>query len=90
MSKSKTRLNLPGINEVMKSPEIVAACEQAAREIGSASGIETETESGTINYIAYANVKPANAEAAKENFENNSLIKAITSAGYSLTKKGAG
>ena len=86
MSKSRTKLNLPGINEVMRDPEIQAACEQAAREIGSASGIETETESGTIKYIAYANVWPATEEAAKENFENNSLIKAITSAGYRLTK----
>lgn len=86
MSKVKVKLNLPGINEVMKDPEIVAACEQAAREVGSASGIETEVESGTINFIAYANVGPATEEAERENFDNNSLVKAISSAGYRMTK----
>lgn len=84
MSKSTVKLNLPGINEVMKDPEILAACEQAAREVGSISGIETDIESGTINYIAYANVYPATEEAAKENYENNSLLKAASSAGYKL------
>lgn len=86
MSKSNVKLYLPGINEVMKDPEIVAACEQAAREIGSMSGIETDVESGTINFIAYADVRPATDEAAKENYENNSLIKAVSAAGYRLTK----
>lgn len=86
MSKSTVKLNLPGINEVMKDPEIVAACEQAAREVGSMSGIETDVESGTINFIAYADVRPATDEAAKENYENNSLIKAVSAAGYRLTK----
>ena len=86
MSKSNVKLYLPGINEVMKDPEIVAACEQAAREVGSMSGIETDVESGTINFIAYADVRPATDEAAKENYENNSLIKAVSAAGYRLTK----
>lgn len=86
MSKVKVELNLKGINEVMKSPQIQAVCEQAARDVGNASGIETEIESGTINFIAYANVKPATAKARKENFDNNSLVKAISSAGYRMTK----
>lgn len=86
MSKVMVKLNLPGINEVMKDQEVVAACEQAAREIGSASGIDTEIESGTINFIAYADVRPATKEAEKENFEENSLLKAVSAAGYRLTK----
>lgn len=84
MSNVKVKLYLPGINEVMKSGEILAACEQAAGEVASASGIETEIESGLINYIAYADVRPATDEAARENFEENSLIKAASAAGYRL------
>lgn len=84
MSNVKVKLNLPGINEVMKDGEILAACEQAAGEVGSMSGIDTEIQSGTINYIAYANVYPATEEAAKENFEENSLLKAASAAGYRL------
>lgn len=86
MSKVKVKLNLQGINEVMKSPGIQAVCEQAARDVGNASGIKTEVSSGTIRYIAYANVYPADEDAAKENYENNSLLKAISSAGYKMTK----
>ncbi len=86
MSKVKVKLNLKGINEVMKSGEILAACEQAAREVGSMSGIDTEIQSGTINYIAYANVYPADKKAAKENYDNNSLLKAVSAAGLKVTK----
>lgn len=86
MSKVVVKLNLQGINEVMKSPEIQAACRAAAEGVGSASGIETAVSSGTIRYIAYANVYPASKDAAKENFEDNVLLKAISSAGLKLTK----
>lgn len=86
MSKVKVKLNLKGINEVMKSGEILAACEQAARGVGSMSGIDTEIQSGTINYIAYANVYPADKKAAKENYDNNSLLKAVSAAGLKVTK----
>lgn len=86
MSKIKVKLNLKGINEVMKSPEVRAACEEAARAVGSAAGIETEIQSGTINYIAYANVYPASKKAAKENYENNTLLKAASAAGLKMTK----
>lgn len=88
MSKVEVKLNLKGINEVMKSGEIQSACENAARAVGTMSGIETDVQSGTINYIAYANVYPATKEAAKENFEDNTLLKAVSSVGLKLTKGG--
>lgn len=86
MSKVKVKLNLKGINEVMKSPEVRAACEEAARAVGNASGIDTDVQSGTINFIAYANVYPASKEAAKENYDNNSILKAVSAVGLKLTK----
>ena len=88
MSKVEVKLNLKGINEVMKSGEILGACEEAARTVGNMSGIDADVSSGTINYIAYANVYPASKEAAKENFEDNTLLKAVSAAGLKLTKGG--
>lgn len=86
MGKVKVKLNLKGINEVMKSPEILSAVEAAGRAVADAAGSDYATRSGTINYIAYCNVYPDSKEAAKENFEDNTVLKAVSAAGLKLTK----
>ncbi len=88
MGEVKVKLNLQGINEVMKSPEIQSACEAAGQAVAMAAGVDYGTESGTINFIAYCNVFPNSKEAAKENFENNTILKAVSSVGLPLTKGG--
>ena len=85
-NKVEVKLNLQGINEVMKSPEIQSACEEAGRAVAQAAGSEYGTSSGTINYIAYCNVYPDSEDAAKENFEENSILKAVSAVGLKMTK----
>lgn len=86
MGKVEVKLNLPGINEVMKSPEILSAVESAGEAVAGYAGADYATKSGTINWIAYCNVYPDSKEAAKENFEDNTLIKAVSAVGLKLTK----
>lgn len=88
MGKVEVKLNLKGINEVMKSPEILSACEAAGQAVAMAAGADYGTKSGTINYIAYCNVFPESKEAAKENYEDNTILKAVSSVGLPLTKGG--
>lgn len=86
MGKVEVKLNLKGINEVMKSPEIQAACEEAGRAVAQAAGSDYGTSSGTINYIAYCNVYPDSKDAAKENFKENTILKAVSAVGLKMTK----
>ena len=84
MSKVKFELNLPGLNQLMKSPEMQGVLLQKANEVMSrANGLKQDpkaefyTMSKAINYIAVANVRCANGEAVHENLENNTLLKAL-------------
>ena len=86
MSKVKVELNLKGINELMKSSEIQGACTEAAQAVADAAGDEYAVRSGTINFIAFANAYPDSKKAAHENFENNSLLKAISAVGLPQSK----
>ena len=86
MGKVKVKLNLKGINEVMKSPEILSAVEAAGQAVANAAGTDYATRSGLIRYIALCNVYPDNNKAAKDNFDNNTVIKAASAAGLKLTK----
>ena len=86
MGKVQVKLNLQGINEVMKSPEILSAVEAAGEAVANYAGPDYATRSGLINYIAYCNVYPDSKEAAKENFEDNTVLKAVSAAGLKLTK----
>ena len=86
MGKVEVKLNLQGINEVMKSPEILSAVEAAGEAVAGYAGADYATRSGVINYIAYCNVYPDSKDAAKENFEDNTLLKAASAVGLKLTK----
>jgi len=61
--------------QLLKSPEIRAECEEAARRMAAAAGngYETDAYSGTnrINVSVY----PATPEAVEDNFTNNTLEK---------------
>lgn len=92
MSKVGIKLNLPGINEVMKSEgiqsKLKAAAEQVASIASSMSGDEyTAGDPRTINWIAVENVYPDSERAANDNFKNNTLLKAVQAAGLPLTKR---
>ena len=86
MGKVKFELNLPGLNEVMKSPEMQSVLLEAGQKVANAAGSEYAAEVHTANYIAISNVYPANAKAAHDNYTNNTLLKAVGSAGLRTSK----
>ena len=86
MGDVKFVLNLPGLNELMKSSEMQGALLEAGNAVAQASGDDYTAEVHTANWIAISNVYPNSQEAAHDNFKNNTLLKALGSAGLSMRK----
>ena len=60
MAKVKFVLNLPGLNELMKSGEMQAVLNSAAAQIAGAAGEGYETESAhPLSFAAIASVRAA-------------------------------
>lgn len=85
-NKVKFKLNLPGLNELMKSPEMQEALLEAGRAVAQSAGSEYAAEVHTASWIAISNVYPDSKKAAHENFKNNTLLKALGSVGLKQTK----
>lgn len=84
MSDVKIELNLQGINEMMKSEEIQAHLQRAGEAVANAAGNGYAAKTQEINWIAITNVYPDSKEAAHDNFQNNSLLKAIGAVGLPM------
>ena len=82
--KTKFELNLPGLNELMKSEEMKAALLEAGQAVAGAAGPEYGVRVHDANWVSIANVYPDSKEAAKDNYENNTLLKALGSAGLRM------
>lgn len=77
MGNVKFKLNLPGLNELMKSAAMQGVLNSAASAIAGSAGKGYEVETAhNINFIAIASVKAATREARKDCNENNALLKA--------------
>lgn len=81
---SDFELNLPGLNELMKSAEMQAVLIQAGNAVASAAGGDYGVRTHVASFVAIANVYPNSAKAAKDNFENNTLVKSLGAAGLSM------
>lgn len=86
--KVKFKLNLPGLNELMKSPEMEAHLERVGETVASMAGPDYGSRVHQASFVAICNVYPDSKEAAKENYEDNTLIKALSAAGLSMSKRG--
>ena len=86
MSGIKFKLNLKGLNELMKSSEMQDALLEAGKAVASSAGSDYEAEVHTANWIAISNVYPNSRKAAHENFEDNTLLKALSTAGLRMSK----
>lgn len=87
MSKVKVKLNMKGINEVMKSPEIAQAVQEAGERVAELAGEGHEVHVyNNLKYTTVGFVDAVTPEAVKANFEDNTLLKAVHAAGLSLTK----
>lgn len=79
-------LNLKGLNELMKSSEMQKVLEKAGKEVAKKAGNEYSSRVHQASFVAICNVYPTSKEAAKENYEHNTLLKAIGAAGLSTHK----
>lgn len=82
----KFELNLPGLNELMKSKEMQNVLLDAGNAVARSAGSDYEAEVHTASFIAISNVYPNSRKAAKENFEQNTLLKAVGSVGLRTSK----
>lgn len=85
-SKVKFKVNLKGLNELMKSEEVQGALEEAGKAVAEAAGEDYETNIKTGRYIAFCNVETATEKAKKENLESNTLLKAVGTVGLKTKK----
>lgn len=79
-------LNLTGLNELMKSAEMQSHLAQAGAAVAQAAGTDYDHQTYVLNYVAVENIYPASSDAAHDNYENNTLLKALGSVGLSMTK----
>ena len=75
------RLNLPGLNELMKGPAMQQELQSKGEQVESAArgmcpGGEYQTRTVTGRWIATTFVSAENNEAIKDNYKNNTLLKA--------------
>lgn len=76
-SKVKFKLNLPGLNELMKSGPMQSVLNEAATNIAGVAGEGFENEiAHPISFVAIASVRAATPEARRRNSEENILLKA--------------
>lgn len=84
MAGFKFELNLPGLNALMKSPEMQAVLDKAGADMAGRASDMAEGEpfrhkTKTLNWIAVTNVAPDSIEAAQANLDENILLKALGS-----------
>lgn len=79
-------LDIKGLRELMKGPEMQAALDEAGAAVASAAGGDYGYRTHVASYVAITNVFPESKEAAKDNLENNTLLKALGSSGLTMRK----
>ena len=82
----KFKLNLPGLNELMKSSEMQEALLEAGNAVAHSAGSDYAAEVHVANWIAISNIYPDSKQAAHENFKDNTLLKALGSVGLKQSK----
>ena len=85
MNKVDFELNLPGINQLMKSPEMQTVLAEKGAEVMARANsnaqvpdAEYSMNTKTINWIAVTTVRAENGAAVLENLEHNTLLKSLS------------
>lgn len=86
MGDVKFKPNLQGLNELMKSAPMQSALLEAGNAVARAAGSDYAAEVHTASFIAISNVYPDSKAAAKENYKDNTLLKAAGAVGLSMEK----
>lgn len=71
------KLDLAGLNQLMKSAEMQSILSQAGGRVASNAGKGYSHQGYVINWIAVENIFPVTKEAAYENAEKHTLLKAL-------------
>ena len=87
------KLNLQGLNELMKSPKMAAHLNTAAQAVaanaagisGLPDGYEVEA-AHPLSFAGIASVSTATRKARADCYENDTLVKAVGQAGLSMNK----
>lgn len=77
MSKVKFELNRAGVRELLKSQEMGAICRDHAVGVQGRAGAGYEVTTYTGRNRVNASVHAETYEARKDNYENNTLLKAL-------------
>ena len=77
MSKVEFKLNQAGVRQLLKSDGARSVCEEHAKRIQSRCGDGYEISAYTGKTRVNVSVGAVTAEARQENFENNTLEKAL-------------
>ena len=83
-------LDINGLRELMKSAEMKSFLAEAGRSVQNnaenMSGGEYGHRVHDASYVSICNIFPDSEEAAKENRENNTVLKALSSSGLPMHK----
>ena len=88
MKKVKFKLDHKGFSELLKSESMCKALEDAGNAVAKAAGAEGEYAVNVhqAKWTAIANVYPNSKDAAKENYEKNTIEKAVGKVGLPRKK----
>lgn len=78
MSKARIEINYAGVGQLLRSEEVQACVQEIAREkaTGLGSGYGSDTYKAGTRVIA--SVYTETPEAAKDNLQNNTLLKVVS------------
>jgi hypothetical protein len=77
MSKVKFELDRAGVRELLRSPEAASVCRSYAENVRGRAGEGYEVTTYTGRNRANASVHAETYEARKDNYDNNTLLKAL-------------
>jgi len=77
MSKVKFELNRAGVRELLRSAEAASICRTYAEGVRSRAGEGYEVTTYSGRNRANASVHAETYEARKDNYDNNTLLKAL-------------
>ena len=86
MGKVRFELNLPGLNQLMRSGGIQAQLQEAGEAVADIADGNYGVRVHEADYVAIANVYPEDRESARKNAQDNELLKALGAAGLPMSK----
>ena len=86
MSRVVFKLDLKGLNEVMKSPGMQQYLQDCASRVSSSAGNGYGSDVKVATYEAIAKIYPHSKRSADDNAENNTLLRTLQAVGLPMTK----